>query len=70
MTKYKILDWAGNDKTPYFGEFKTPDDAWDAVYKFIDELPEIMAIKDEDDKEQTIPEYRDEYVVEEIKRGN
>lgn len=34
-TKYFIQDWAGNDKTNYYGEFDTFEDAWEAVYEFV-----------------------------------
>lgn len=33
MTKFKIFDWAGNDKTSYYGEFNTFEDAWGALYE-------------------------------------
>ena len=29
--KFRIFDWAGNDKTEYYGEFNSFEDAWDAV---------------------------------------
>ena len=32
MTKFRIYDWAGNDKSGYYGEFKTFEDAWGAIY--------------------------------------
>jgi len=40
MTKYIIKDWAGNDKTPYYGEFEDFEDAWGALYEEFDHLPE------------------------------
>lgn len=40
MTQYKIIDWAGNDKTPYYGTFETFEDAWGALYEEFDSLPE------------------------------
>lgn len=32
--KYIIKDWAGNDKSEYFGIFNDYDEAWDAVYEY------------------------------------
>lgn len=29
---FKIVDWAGNDRTNYYGTFDTFEDAWDALY--------------------------------------
>ena len=34
-TMFIIYDWAGNSKEYAFGQFKTFDDAWDAIYDFI-----------------------------------
>lgn len=34
---FKIFDWAGNDKSNYYGTFSTFEDAWEAIYK---EFPE------------------------------
>lgn len=36
----KIVDWAGNDKSHYFGTFDTPEDAWAALYKEFEDLDE------------------------------
>lgn len=30
---FKIFDWAGNDKTPYYGLFNTFEDAWGRLYE-------------------------------------
>lgn len=30
--RYRIRDWAGNDKTAYYGQFHSFEDAWDALY--------------------------------------
>lgn len=38
--KYKIFDWACNDKTPYYGTFATFEDAWGRLYEEFDSLPE------------------------------
>ena len=32
---YKIFDWAGNDKTEYFGAFSDFQGAWEAIYQHI-----------------------------------
>ena len=40
MTKYRIVDWAGNDKSSYYGTFKTFDDAWSALYTEFGHLSE------------------------------
>lgn len=37
-SKYYIQDWSGNDKTDYYGEFKTADDAFEALYKEFKDL--------------------------------
>jgi len=39
QTKYfKIYDWAGNDKTPYYGTFESFEDAWGRLYEEFDHL--------------------------------
>lgn len=30
--KFYIQDWAGNDKSDYYGEFNSFEDAWGALY--------------------------------------
>lgn len=30
--RYRIRDWAGNDKTPYYGQFQSFEDAWAALH--------------------------------------
>jgi len=36
--RYKIIDWAGNDKTAYYGLFDSFDNAWDALYQEFEHL--------------------------------
>lgn len=31
--KFYIIDWAGNDKTSYYGEFDSFEDAWGRLYE-------------------------------------
>ena len=38
--KYIIKDWAGNDKSNYYGTFDTFEDAWGALYAEFDHLSE------------------------------
>jgi hypothetical protein len=38
--KYEIVDWAGNDKTAYYGLFDSFEDAWARLYEEFDRLPE------------------------------
>ena len=38
--KYNIIDWIGNDKTPYYGIFETFEDAWARLYVEFDFLNE------------------------------
>jgi hypothetical protein len=40
MKKYKIMDWAGNDKSNYYGTFNSFDDAWGALYAEFESLDE------------------------------
>lgn len=47
-TKYFIQDWAGNDKTDFYGEFNSFEDAWGAVRENFKDL------KDEDFDEQMV----------------
>lgn len=35
--KFYIQDWAGNDKTDYYGEFNTAEDAWDRLMQEFDD---------------------------------
>lgn len=37
---YIIKDWAGNDKTSYYGKFETFEDAWGRLYEEFDNLSE------------------------------
>lgn len=56
MTKlFKIYDWAGNDKTDYYGTFKSFEDAWD---RLMEEFPE---------DEEALGEF---YVEEEERKNN
>lgn len=38
MKKYAIYDWAGNNKTDYYGTFDSFEDAWDALYTEFSDL--------------------------------
>ncbi len=40
MTKFKIIDWAGNDKSDYYGHFDSFEDAWGRLYQEFEGLPE------------------------------
>ena len=60
---YKVLDWAGNDKTPYYGLFETPEAAWGAVETFIRAQPEIMDLTDDDKRAEAVSEWLGEYQV-------
>ena len=40
MKKFKIFDWAGNDKTSFYGVFSSFDDAWAAIYDNFSHLSE------------------------------
>lgn len=48
--KYFIQDWAGNDKSPYYGEFESVEDAFDALFEEFKEL-------DDDALEDAIGEF-------------
>lgn len=37
-TKYRIIDWAGNDLTSYYGTFDSFEDAWGAIYERFEHL--------------------------------
>tara|TARA_R100001086_G_scaffold248358_1_gene185100 strand:- start:3198 stop:3410 length:213 start_codon:yes stop_codon:yes gene_type:complete len=37
MGRFKIFDWAGNDKSDYYSTFETFEDAWERLYE---EFPE------------------------------
>lgn len=50
---FKIFDWAGNDKSDYYGTFKTFEDAWGALYE------EFSSLSEDDFNEQM-----SEFVVE------
>ena len=41
MKTYKIFDWAGNDKTEYYGTFEHFEDAWGRLYAEFDGLSEV-----------------------------
>lgn len=38
--RFRIVDWAGNDKSAYYGRFDSFEDAWGALYEEFDDLPE------------------------------
>lgn len=38
--QFRIYDWAGNDKTSYYGTFKAFEDAWGALYEEFSDLSE------------------------------
>jgi hypothetical protein len=40
MKKYYIQDWAGNDKTDFYGEFNSFEDAWAALHENFNHLDE------------------------------
>ena len=56
MKHFKIFDWAGNDKTDYYGTFKTYEEAWERLYQ---EFP--------NDSEDPNESYLGEFYVEESK---
>jgi hypothetical protein len=31
--RYKVFDWAGNDLSDYYGTFSSFEEAWEAIYK-------------------------------------
>lgn len=37
---YVIEDWAGNDKSNYYGTFESFEDAWGALYEEFNHLSE------------------------------
>ena len=53
---FKIYDWAGNDKSAYYGTFETFEDAWDRLRE---EFP--------DDPEDSNESNLGEFYVEEVK---
>lgn len=40
MKRFKIYDWAGNDKSDYYGTFASFEDAWDRLYQEFPNDPE------------------------------
>lgn len=56
---FKIFDWAGNDKSDYYGTFKTLDDAYSALYAEFKDL-------EGDELDKQIDEF---YVQEKIVKG-
>ena len=56
MKTYKIFDWAGNDKTEYYGTFEHFEDAWGRLYAEFEGLSEV-----------DFDEQMGEFYVEEIK---
>ena len=59
MKTYKIFDWAGNDKSDYYGTFEHFEYAWGRLYEEFDHLSEV------DFNEQMDEFYVDEFYVEE-----
>ncbi len=34
--RFRVTDWAGNDLTPHYGLFASFEDAWGAVYAYLE----------------------------------
>lgn len=44
--KFYIQDWAGNDKTAYYGEFNSLEDAVEALSKNVEKFVDVITEAD------------------------